>query len=164
MSAGAQEPLGSVGDEAARLVESLQGWLDGRTGARNPAGRGRFDTAASGGSAGAAEEAAGHGQACRGCPVCRGLAYLQESHPEVLSHLSDAAQHIVAAVRALAAEPAQQPQPSAPRSRPPAGRTSRAVRIDVQPDPEHDTECGTRLDPGVSTGSAGTNSEQEPAP
>jgi hypothetical protein len=98
--------------------------------------------------------------------VCRGLAYVQQTHPEVVEHLATAAQHVAAALRALAAEGpdrtegsersqateqrSERPAPPEPdRPRRPAGPAaddhgnrdahrapSRAVRIVVEPDPD----------------------------
>ena len=191
MSAAASEPLGSAAEEAARLVESLQGWFgvpvpvaSAESAAeceRGGADRTDRDT----GDAGDPEiheepeihedSVAGHGAACRACPLCRGIAAVQQSHPEVLTHLAGAAQHLGAALRSLAAEPARAAAGPAsgdrtasgerpasgdrPASEGPPGRPSRAVRIDVEPDPRQ--QCDDH--PGRDGPGSGP-SEEEPAP
>jgi hypothetical protein len=150
VSAAAPEPLGSAAEEAARLVESLQGWFV----AAAPPADDTADGAGPGATGGERAATADHPATCRSCPLCRGLAALERSHPEVLAHLSGAAQHLAAALRALTepaprdaaednvADPAAHAaaaHPAAdPSGAPPPGRPSRAVRIDVEPDPERD--------------------------
>ena len=141
MSAATEDPLGSAAEEAARLVDALQGWF----GARAEATTGEPPRTAPESSSPESSEAPGeHGPACRACPVCRGLAYVQQAHPDVVDHLASAAQHVAAALRALSTPPESQPN-----GRPPTRPASRAVRIDVEPDP-HLPNCGP--------------SEQEPEP
>jgi hypothetical protein len=151
VSAAAPEPLGSAAEEAARLVDSLQGWF----GAPPPAPEDTTDGAGERVTDGERAATAGHPATCRSCPLCRGVAALERSHPEVLAHLSGAAQHLAAALRALtdpapsdpapgdrAHDPARDPAAADPAADPsgarPAGRPTRAVRIDVEPDPERD--------------------------
>ena len=153
MNAATGEPLGTAAEEAARLLASLESWFDAPSG-----GAGDEDA----GEAAPADPSGTHGASCRACPLCRGVAYLRESHPDVLSHLTDAAAHLVAAVRSLT-----EPGPDQAPERAPSGsaedaeahgadtdedrpRPSRAVRIDVQPD------LGDRAN--------SASSEQEPAP
>jgi hypothetical protein len=160
VSAAAGEPLGSAAEEAARLVESLHDWFGGPSSVpRTAAPGGPAAPAATHGADdahAAVDSGAGpqpppdpthHGPACRSCPLCRGIAAVQASHPEVLGHLAGAAQHLVAALRSLAAEPAPAgpgpaggaPSTGAPASTgEPPGRPSRAVPIDVDPEPERD--------------------------
>jgi hypothetical protein len=173
VSAATGEPLGTAAEEAARLLDLLNGWFDARTVATahgkqpgdepqtgsEPHTGGGPHTAGGPHRAGAPHTAGApprHGTTCRACPLCRGLAYLQESHPDVLSHLTDAAAHLVAAVQSLtqpgpgpagSAEDAGARGAQAGEDRPPA---SRAVRIDVQPDLEDRANSAS--------------SEQEPAP
>jgi hypothetical protein len=176
VSAAAGEPLGSAAEEAARLVESLQGWfgvpVSVPTG--EPADEGQPGKAPDAEADPHEHAAARHGPACRACPLCRGIAAVQQSHPEVLTHLAGAAQHLVAALRSLAAEPARAAGAPASADRPaseratsggptsgdrPAGRPSRAVRIDVEPDRD---QARDEI-PGQDAPGSGP-SEQEPAP
>ena len=134
MSAATGEPVGTAAEEAERLLESLGGWFEART---RPSGA-PDDAADRPESAEEAERP--HGATCRSCPLCRGVAYLQETHPEVLTHLAGAAQHLVAALRSLAVPPAEgagsAQQASGSPAAPDGDRPSRAVRIVVEPEPE----------------------------
>ena len=181
MSAATGEPLGTAAEEAARLLESLNGWFDARTSAASdgppdddPTRGGRAQTPGPPRTTGATSR---HDAACRVCPLCRGLAYLEESHPDVLTHLADAAAHLVAAVRSLT-EPAADPAGcdgdarGADVAKSP-GPPSRAVRIDVQPDPGVAEGTAAQMDseprePGAGPAVAGQRvnsaSEEEPAP
>jgi hypothetical protein len=179
VSAATDEPVGTAAEEAARLLESLGGWLDARTGPSVP-NEARADTTTEEPRTGATTEdpladAAGppesaeeaerpHGPTCRACPLCRGVAYLQEAHPDVLTHLTGAAQHLVAALRSLAepgAAAASSAADAAGSAADPNGdRPSRAVRIDVQPD----AEPGTGSDTAAGQDRANSATEQEQAP
>jgi hypothetical protein len=66
----AGEGTSRLAEEAARLVDALQGGSDGHTGPR-----------------------------CRSCPVCQGVAVLREVRPETVRQLSAVAVELVGAVR-----------------------------------------------------------------
>jgi len=108
VGSSASEPVGSAAEEAARLVDSLHGWFAARVGTEESApGPERSGPEQAGDEHATPEEPAAapqHGPYCRGCPVCRGLAYLHETHPDVVEHLATAANHLASAVRALAAD------------------------------------------------------------
>lgn len=72
-----------VGEEAARLLEALHEWFAGGAGGLGLA-------------TGAAE--------CQLCPLCRLLAVLRGTRPEVFGHLTDAATALLAALRAVVDE------------------------------------------------------------
>jgi hypothetical protein len=74
-----------MGDEAAKLLEALQQWLEGHG----------FAGRASSGS-----PSTPNPERC-GCPVCRALTQAREARPEVLEHLSAAASEVLAALQAL---------------------------------------------------------------
>lgn len=82
------QPVGSVAEEAAKLLGALQGWA--REGAsEGPAG-------ATGSTASQVlhdldEHIATGGEDCRYCPVCRVIAALRQTSPEVKDHLTTAA-------------------------------------------------------------------------
>lgn len=82
---------GPVGEEAARLLEALQGWM----------------------ATGAAAAGLGASEECRLCPVCQLIRVLQTTRPEVAEHLGDAAVSLTAALRS-AIETAQQSWTSGP--------------------------------------------------
>jgi hypothetical protein len=80
--------VGSVAEEAARLLGALQGW------AREGAPEGSAGAAASTASAALHdlnEHIATGGEDCRYCPVCRTIAALRQTSPEVKDHLATAA-------------------------------------------------------------------------
>jgi hypothetical protein len=170
VSAATGEPVGTAAEEAARLLESLGGWFDARTAPTAPTAPNDQDrpTDSDGPPAEAAsEQARRHGPTCRACPMCRGVAYLQEAHPDVLTHLTGAAQHLVAALRSLADPTADGAGTSADAAGPAAdaGRAgpSRAVRIDVQPDAEPRTRPDARHRAAAES-RASSATEQEQAP
>ncbi|GAB3694433.1 hypothetical protein [Angustibacter aerolatus] len=123
------EQLGSAAQEAARLVEQLQGWFGARP--AEPA-----DPAADAPSAGVGDQV--HDQvdepsphewsSCRVCPVCRAVDAVQRDHPQVVEHLVDAVDHLAQAFRELVRPPGE---PGAPDEAPP--RTGRAAADGAQP-------------------------------
>ena len=83
---GGHEPLGSVGEEAAKLFDALQEW------ARDGAGGERHGHATAG------------GVECTGwCPVCRGAQLVRQTSPEVKAHLTAAAGSLLQAAAGLLA-------------------------------------------------------------
>jgi hypothetical protein len=132
---GWDEQVGSVAEEAQRLLESLR-----RAGDAVP--EPDTDEAPAGsreGPGGAAEGGAGEGAAaaggswtctdpfCRACPLCRTVAVVRGLSPETLARLSDLATVAAAVLSDLAGErargaeePARDPGPGRHRSAPPA--------------------------------------------
>lgn len=106
---GAGEPLGSVAEEAAKLFDALQGWA--RENGGDAAG------AAASGLAARLKEIDEHlatgGAECTWCPLCRTVAVVRETSPEVRAHLATAASSLLQAgavmleahARKAAAEP-----------------------------------------------------------
>jgi len=74
-------PPGSVGDEAAKLVEALADWARGAAGGDLPLATGS--------------------QECTLCPVCQLLALARRANPETFTHLSDATTSLIAALRSV---------------------------------------------------------------
>jgi hypothetical protein len=74
-------PHGSVGEEAAKLVEALTEWARGAAGGELPL------------ATGAAE--------CTLCPLCQALSLLRRARPETFAHLADATTSFLAAVRTV---------------------------------------------------------------
>ena len=72
---------GSVGDEAAKLVEALAEWARGAAGGELPLATG-------------SEE-------CTLCPVCQALSLMRRAKPETFTHLADATTSFLAAVRTV---------------------------------------------------------------
>lgn len=91
---GNQEPLGTAAEEAARLLAAAQDWAR-RNGVRlgaDPRSSSDDDSERPGWSDGSA--------ACRVCPLCQLIALTREASPEVVDHLSAAADSLLAAARA----------------------------------------------------------------
>ena len=110
--AGEQEPVGSVGDEAAKLLGALSEWArdQGTDYAGSAAG-------ASGAFASAIQDVNDHvatgGEDCRYCPVCQVIHVVRQTSPEVREHLSVAASSLLqAAAGLLATNTAQHQKPS----------------------------------------------------
>ena len=106
-SGGSGEPLGSVGDEAAKLFDALQDWAKdgGPAGAEGLAG-GLADQWRT-----VNEHVANGGQDCTYCPVCQVIHKVRESNPEVRTHLAVAASSLLQAAATLIE--ARAPRPAA---------------------------------------------------
>ncbi len=106
-----EEPVGSVAEEAAKLFEALQGWA---------AENGGADAAAAAAGFGARlkdldAHLATDGRDCTWCPLCRAVALVRETSPEVRTHLATAASSLLQAAAGVLDAHAQR------ASRPPAG-------------------------------------------
>ncbi|HET6562742.1 MAG TPA: hypothetical protein VFG72_12765 [Marmoricola sp.] len=77
---GEGEPLGTVGEEAAKLFSALQDWAHD-----------------------ADEHAAHAGTECTWCPVCRTVNLVRQTSPEVKGHLAVAASSLLQAAAGLLA-------------------------------------------------------------
>jgi hypothetical protein len=84
---GQQEPVGSAAEEAARLMAAMQDWAR-RNGWRGDAGSSTGPAWADGSTS------------CRMCPLCQLISLTREASPEVVEHLSAAAESLFAAARA----------------------------------------------------------------
>jgi Family of unknown function (DUF5304) len=98
MTDGAQapdpHPHGSIGEEAVKLAEAVQGWLGQRTGQRT--GRAPTDAWAA-----ATAPEAFESPECKVCPICRAMHLVSTMQPDVFTHLADAATSLAAAARAM---------------------------------------------------------------
>jgi hypothetical protein len=111
------EPVGSVAEEAAKLLGALSVW------ARE---HGDSVSAMAGGLAGAVgdelhEHLATESQECTWCPVCRTVAAVRQTTPEVRAHLASAASSLMLAVSGMMATH-------------PAAREGSVERIDLDVD------------------------------
>jgi hypothetical protein len=77
------EPVGSVGEEAAKLFSALQDW------------------AAESGFSAVHEHIATDSEECRYCPVCRAISLVRQTSPEVKAHLASAAGSLLQAAAGL---------------------------------------------------------------
>jgi hypothetical protein len=105
-----REPVGSVAEETARLLEALGDW------AEDLASDHARGASQSGYAAGAPREAdprcahcgadsrMGEAMTCRLCPLCQGIAVLRAVRPETVDRLADLAGALSSTLRDLAAE------------------------------------------------------------
>jgi hypothetical protein len=88
------EPVGSLAEEAARLIAALQGWTQDQ--------RQQADTTDDAGDARQEHDAADHDPLsieCRYCPLCALARTAKAMTPEVREHLSSAALSLALAVK-----------------------------------------------------------------
>ena len=109
---GPQDPVGSVGEEAAKLLGALSNWA--RDQGDDHAGSA---AEAAGSFAGAVKDVSEHiatgGEDCRYCPVCQVIHVVRNTSPEVRTHLSVAASSLMhAAAGLLATDPGDQSKSS----------------------------------------------------
>lgn len=97
-------PVGSVAEEATKLLHALQGWAE--------ESGGQYAEAAASVAAGAAgrlkdvdEHIATGADSCTYCPLCQLVAAVRGTSPEVRQHLTSAATSMMQAVAALMATP-----------------------------------------------------------
>ena len=139
MSDGPGEPpVGSVGEEAAKLVEALQDWA-------KDSGSEYADASAAA-AAGAAttlkqvsEHIATGSEDCRYCPLCQVISAVRSTSPEVRAHLSSAASSLMQAAAGVLAAPV----PHDARAR----RGSPVEKIDlIDGETDSQTETGNEWD------------------
>jgi hypothetical protein len=169
-----REPVGSVAEETARLVEALGGWAQGvATDHRSAPGaraQGTGDVPGAGDVPGGRHEAgrpqtgrceqcgsttrAGEAAACQLCPICQGIAMLRAVRPETVERLADLAAALSGTLRDIAAERTRQgPAPTPPRGQ-------RVQDIDV--DDDDVPRAGGAADSRASAGGRSTNGRTDP--
>ena len=96
----ADQPVGTLAEEATKLLLAVQGWAkeSGSDYAGAAAGAATHAAAAVGGIN---EHIATGGEDCRYCPLCQVISAVRGTSPEVKEHLSAAATSILAAVSGL---------------------------------------------------------------
>lgn len=91
-------PVGSVAEEAAKLLGALSGWArehgDGATAMADSFAEELHQHVATG------------SPECAWCPVCRTIAAIRHTSPEVRAHLTSAASSLMLAVSGMMAAPA----------------------------------------------------------
>jgi hypothetical protein len=130
--------VGSVAEEAARLLDALGGWA-ARAGYAAEPGTRHTDDSADGTTAHAetarpgahpsghcekcgAADGAGQAVVCRLCPVCQGIGLLRSVRPETVDRLADLAGAVAATLRDVADQrrhDAPDPTPGQGAKRPP---------------------------------------------
>ena len=108
----ADDHVGSVGEEAAKLLGALQDWARD-TGSAHVGGSAQ-DMGAQVRDLGAH---VAHGEDCRYCPVCQAIRVFRETSPEVKQHLATAAGSLAQAVSVYlsASKPSSDDTASAPQ-------------------------------------------------
>ncbi len=96
------EPIGNVGDEAAKLFAALSGWAkdQGADYAGTAAGAA---TAASAAFHNVDEHLATGGEDCKYCPLCQVISAVRSTSPEVKAHLAVAASSLMHAAAGVLA-------------------------------------------------------------
>ena len=98
---GPGEDIGSVGEEAAKLLSALQSWARDSGNSHAAAA-----SAAAGGLVGSMKNVndhIGHGEDCKYCPVCQVINVVRETSPEVKAHLAVAASSFLQAAQGMLA-------------------------------------------------------------
>jgi len=119
--------VGSVADEAAKLLGALSGWATEQS---SGVGHGLSDVASAASAAlhNANEHFATGGPDCTYCPICRVVHVVRECSPEVRTHLALAALNLMKAASAVL-------ETSIPgEQRKPAGRGEDLEKIDLDDD------------------------------
>jgi hypothetical protein len=127
-----EEQVGSVGEEAAKLLGALQDWANEHTGGQPGTGA-RAEAGA--------EDAPGHGHSphvtgdapeCHWCPLCRTVHAVRTASPEVKAQLATAGQALLQAAAGLLTAATQD------RSGADTRRPGTVQRIDLDADDEHE--------------------------
>lgn len=100
---------GSTGDARNGAEGEDDAHARGATG-----GQHRGDGAEGGVTGGAGPDHDHRDGACEVCPLCALMRALDDSRPELVAHLSEAARHLIAAARAVMEAPAERRSPSTP--------------------------------------------------
>jgi hypothetical protein len=118
------DDVGSVGEEAAKLLQALQDWAK--------ESGGDYAGAATSAAEGAAstwhrvnEHVATGGEDCRYCPLCQVISVVRGTSPEVREHLATAATSLMHAAAGMLSTAV--PQPDAERGR----RSGPVEKIDL---------------------------------
>jgi hypothetical protein len=105
-----QEPVGSLGEEAVKLLGALQDW------AKESGGDSATTGAASAFKSFNEHIATGDAE-CRYCPVCQVISAVREVSPEVKQHLSTAASSLLQAAAAAMSNDVPRDRPDTPVER-----------------------------------------------
>ena len=122
------DPVGSVGEEAAKLFDALQDWAKAEDGSGAATGvEGLVDGLADRWRS-VDEHVATGGQDCTYCPVCQVIHKVRGSSPEVRTHLAVAASSLLQAAATLIEARAAHPSTGA------TGTEPHVTKIDLDDD------------------------------
>ena len=124
---GADEPVGSVTEEAAKLLHALQDWAK-ESGSEHAGAAASAAEGAASATHRINEHVATGDAACTYCPVCRVISAVRDTSPEVKAHLSTAMTSLMQAAAGMMATPV--PDPGARRP------DSTVEKIDLSDDDE----------------------------
>ena len=96
------EHVGSVGEEAAKLLSALNDWAK-ESGSGHVHGAAAAAEGLLGGLKEIDEHVATGSAECRYCPVCQAISLVRSTSPEVRAHLSSAASSLLQAAAGLLA-------------------------------------------------------------
>lgn len=102
--AGDAHDVGSLGDEAAKLLGALSGWAREHAGDASD-GLSGFASQAAASAHDLNDHLATGSAECTVCPVCRSVQALRQLNPEVKAHLATAMTSIAQAAAAIMATP-----------------------------------------------------------
>jgi hypothetical protein len=110
------EPVGSLAEEAAKLIAAVQGWAADQAGERSSSDDAAHTAhTAHTGHTGQTDDAGRVPAECRWCPLCQLVRAAKATSPEVREHLTAAALSLALAFKGLMEAgdgPAQQTDPS----------------------------------------------------
>ena len=127
-----KEPVGSVADEAAKLLAALQGWAKDTGGDHAAASAEGAAQSASAIFREINEHIATDGANCKYCPLCQVISTARQLSPEVKEHLASATTSLLRAIIRAMARDVQ--DPTQQRSGPPV------EKIDLSDDGWEDDE------------------------
>ena len=107
------EPVGSVGEEAAKLLNALNDWAK-ESGAHHAHGAASAAEGLLGGLRNVDEHVATGSPECRYCPVCQVIHVVRQTSPEVRTHLAVAASSLMHAAAGLLATHTNGPSTASP--------------------------------------------------
>jgi bacterioferritin-associated ferredoxin len=84
-----EDDVGSVAEEAAKLLAALQGWAREAGGSR--AAQGEAAASAMADRLKEVNDHLGHGPDCRYCPICQTISFFRETSPEAREKITTAA-------------------------------------------------------------------------
>jgi hypothetical protein len=107
------EPVGTLGEEAAKLLQALQGWA--KESGPEYAGMG---AAAADKLTDINEHIATGGSDCQYCPLCQAISIVRRTSPEVKAHLADAASSLLQAAAGAMSTHVSEPRKPRPAEAP----------------------------------------------
>jgi hypothetical protein len=145
--------VGTVAEEAARLLDALGGWATSAqagyaAGSAHAAPTAGADgTAAEGAHAGdtgstgprcescGAENGVGQAVTCQLCPVCQGIGLLRSVRPETVDRLADLAGALAATLRDIAGQRRAAGDATSPRGKPSPASRVQDIAVDDEDAP-----------------------------